>query len=58
MSLRNETGVGMKQLIVLISMIMLGMYMFNIIVGDNENSIGTSMKDIWAKGIEIRTYTP
>ncbi len=48
----------MKQLIVLISMIMLGMYMFNMIVGDNENSIGTSMKDIWAKGIEIRTYTP
>lgn len=47
----------MKQYLVLMSMIILGIYIFNIIAG-SEDSLGASLKYVWEQGVETRTYTP
>ncbi|QIB69933.1 hypothetical protein Ami103574_11640 [Aminipila butyrica] len=48
----------MKQYLVLISMVMLGIYIFNMIAGNGPDSIHTSLEYIWEQGIAVRTYTP
>lgn len=48
----------MKQYIVLVSMIALGIFIFNVIAGSGDGSIYESMCELWEKGAEIRTYTP
>lgn len=48
----------MKQYVVLVSMIMLGIYIFNIIAGNGEGTINSSLQHIWQQGVLIRTYNP
>ncbi len=48
----------MKQYIVLISMIILGIYIFNILAGNGEDSVYSSLQGAWQQGVVIRTYTP
>lgn len=43
---------------VLISMIMLGIYIFNIIAGNDEMTIHSSLQHMWQQGVITRTYTP
>ncbi len=48
----------MKQYIVLISMIMLGIYIFNIVAGEGEGSLNASLKNVWQEQVVVRTYSP
>lgn len=47
----------MKQYIVLISLIALGTFIFNIIAG-GDGSILSGLAGLWQKELEIRTYAP
>ena len=42
----------MKQIIVLLGMICLGIFIFNIIASDNANSVKTATGTFWEKQIE------
>ena len=46
----------MKQLIVLCSTIILGIAIYQIILGPQDGSIISSMADMWQSGISIRNY--
>ena len=48
----------MKQYMVLMSMVVLGTYIFNIIAGGDSESMNSCMQRLWQKGVELRTYTP
>ncbi|WP_164914398.1 hypothetical protein [Aminipila luticellarii] len=48
----------MKQYVVLISMVMLGIYIFNMIAGNGQESIYSALQEVWVQGAEIRTYSP
>jgi len=45
----------MKQFIVLAAMIILGLAMYNMISGTDEDSILSSVKKQWAREIELRS---
>ena len=47
----------MKQLIVLCSSIFLGIAIFYMIMGDQENSVINVMSDFWQHSIGVRSYT-
>lgn len=44
----------MKQLIVMAASIMLGLYIFNIIAGGQDESIFSIVKEVWTHEIEAR----
>ncbi|NLY70930.1 MAG: hypothetical protein GX076_04525 [Clostridiales bacterium] len=48
----------MKQLIVMLVMVVLGIAIFNLIAGDEGHSILNVMKDVWEEEIQIRTNYP
>ena len=48
----------MKQFIVLIAMIMLGIAIYEIIAGPGAGSIFHTVKEVWQQEIQIRTPTP
>jgi len=48
----------MKQFIVLCSTIILGMTIFNMIMGPDSNSVVSTVSEVWEQGIQIRTETP
>lgn len=48
----------MKQYMVLVAMIVLGIYIFNTVAGPGSDSINSSLKYMWQQGLAIRTYTP
>ncbi|MDR1245561.1 MAG: hypothetical protein LBK57_00855 [Clostridiales Family XIII bacterium] len=48
----------MKQFIVLIAMIGLGLMIYGMIAGTGEHSLLSSVKTIWADEIELRTREP
>lgn len=48
----------MKQYMVLMSMVVLGVYIFNLIAGNDSDSMSSCMQVMWQKGVEMRTYTP
>ena len=45
----------MKELIILIASIMLGLCLFNLIAGDQDNSIYSAVKGVWNTEIHART---
>lgn len=45
----------MKELIVLIASLMLGLFLFNLIAGEQDTSIYSAVKGVW--NTEIRTRT-
>ena len=45
----------MKELIILIASIMLGLCLFNLIAGDSDNSIYSAVKGVWNTEIRART---
>lgn len=45
----------MKQLIILISMIALGVFIYGIIVGPGENTIETGLENCWEESIRVRS---
>ena len=48
----------MKQFIVLCSTILLGIAIYNMIMGPGDNSVISSVSDVWKIGIQVRTDTP
>lgn len=48
----------MKQFIVLCSMILLGIAIYNMIMGPEDSSVINMMGDIWEQGIQVRTNNP
>lgn len=48
----------MKQFIVLCSTVLLGITIFNMIMGPSEDSIISIVKEVWWQGIQIRTNSP
>ncbi len=45
----------MKELIILIASIMLGLCLFDLIAGDADNSIYSAVKGVWNTEIRVRT---
>lgn len=48
----------MKQFIVLCSTVVLGIAIFNMIMGPADDSVINIVKEVWCQGILIRTNTP
>jgi hypothetical protein len=48
----------MKQIIVMIAMIALGIALFRVIAGADDGSILSVMKGVWEQEIEMRTGSP
>lgn len=48
----------MKQYVVLSSLIVLGIFIYNIIAGNDGDSIYNTLQDVWAINLNIRTYSP
>ena len=48
----------MKQFIVLCSTIMLGMAIYNMIMGPGDDSVMSTVSEVWQQGIQVRTNTP
>ena len=46
----------MKDFIVLIASIMLGLAIFGLIAGNDKGSIKSTLKDVWTKEVNIRNY--
>ena len=45
----------MKELIVLVASIMLGLFLFNLIAGEGDDSMYSVVKDVWNREIRVRT---
>lgn len=48
----------MKQFIVLCSTTILGIVIYNMILGSDDGSVINMISDVWKQGIEVRTSTP
>jgi hypothetical protein len=48
----------MKQYVVLSSLIVLGLFIFDIIAGNGEHSLANTLQQVWIEGIDARTYRP
>ena len=48
----------MKQFIVLCSTIILGMAIYNMIMGPDSDSVIHTVGEVWEQGIQTRTDTP
>lgn len=48
----------MKQFIVLCSTIILGIAIYNMIMGPDDNSVISTVTEVWEQGIRVRTDTP
>ncbi len=48
----------MKQYIVLCSTIILGIMIYNMIMGQSDDSVINVVSGVWEQGIQIRTSTP
>lgn len=48
----------MKQLIVMLAMIILGLAIAQLITGGQEGSVINTVKDVWQQEIQVRSGTP
>jgi hypothetical protein len=48
----------MKQFIVLCSTIILGIAIYNMIMGSGSGSVMSTVSEVWQEGVQIRTSTP
>lgn len=48
----------MKQIIVMMATILLGVAIFHLIMGPQQNSIFSTVQSVWNEEIEIRTQSP
>ncbi len=48
----------MKQFIVLCSTIILGVAIYNMITGPGDESVISTVSEVWQQGIQIRTDSP
>lgn len=48
----------MKQYIILCSTILLGIAIYQLIMGPGEDSVMHTVKDLWTGAIEVRTKSP
>ena len=46
----------MKELIVICASIILGIFIYHLIMGNQDSSVINSMADLWRAGIGIRSY--
>ena len=46
----------MKQMIVMIATVILGLSIFQLVCGKQEGSVLNAMKDAWQQEIEVRTH--
>lgn len=45
----------MKQLIILVASVMLGLFLFDLICGEQQGSVMSTVKSVWSTEIEART---
>lgn len=45
----------MKQLIVMVSAILLGLYIFNLVIGPQEGSVAWVVREMWVREIDARS---
>ncbi len=48
----------MKQIIIMVATVALGIAIFRLIAGGDENSVISVMKGVWEQEIEMRTGSP
>ena len=48
----------MKQFIVLCSTIILGIAIYNMIIGPDSDSVINTVSEVWKQGVQVRTNTP
>lgn len=48
----------MKQFIVLCSTIILGIAIYNMIMGPGGDSVISTVSEVWQQGVRVRTNTP
>lgn len=48
----------MKQFIVLCSTVLLGIAIFHLIMGDSNDSVINTVKDVWQSELQMKTKTP
>ncbi|MEG1930142.1 MAG: hypothetical protein RR131_03285 [Anaerovorax sp.] len=48
----------MKQFMVLCSMILLGVVIFNLIMGDSQDSVLSTVKEVWHQQVILHEKTP
>lgn len=48
----------MKQIIVMTSTILLGMFIFDLILGNGDGSVINVISDVWSSSIEDRKISP
>lgn len=48
----------MKQMIVMLAMVVLGVFLHQLIAGEDGGSVASTLSDLWRWEIEARTYTP
>lgn len=48
----------MKQLIVMVATVMLGVFLFNLICGPQQTSVLSTVKTVWNYEIDARTQEP
>lgn len=48
----------MKQFIVLCSTVLLGIAIFYLIMGDSNDSVINTVKDVWQSELQMKTKTP
>lgn len=48
----------MKQFIVLCSTVILGIAIYNMIMGSNDDSVISAVSEVWKQGVQVRTATP
>ncbi len=46
----------MKQMIVMVSMITLGIFIFNLVAGPSDDSILNGIGKLWQAGLDARNY--
>lgn len=55
MNILIKGGIRLKQLIVLIASLILGIALFNLIAGPGDDSIYSSVRKVWQTEVEIKT---
>ena len=48
----------MKQILVMLATVILGLFLFNLICGDQPGSVMSAVKTVWDNEIEARTREP
>lgn len=48
----------MKQLIIMVATVLLGLFLYNLICGPQQGSVMSAVRSVWSSEIEARTQEP